>query len=207
MKPLRQSTLDHSRHVRLPSWICRILNFNLCVCVCVCVLRSWCRSELNSSKTAYSHVASWADRYLDSGVSLTMDTAESAGSDYDSDDSRSSRETVHHSYSYVPSDAEVRARARFRQKGEKAAARPFWLVFAQVLEIKAEAAESVTPSKTSSIASSLRRRLSAFSAKVGLLYLVLVINQNLFHSDKTVKTIGPLSCLLSNLCITLVTAI
>lgn len=78
------------------------------------MLLSWCRSELNSSK-AYSHVASWADRYLDSGVSLTMDTAESAGSDYDSDDSRISRETVHHSYSYIPSDAEVRAHARFKQ--------------------------------------------------------------------------------------------
>ncbi|TWW76342.1 Ras and EF-hand domain-containing protein [Takifugu flavidus] len=110
MKPLRQSTLNHGS------------------------------SELNSSKTAYSHVASWADKYLDSGVSLTMDTAESAGSDYDSDDSRSSRETVHRSYSYVPSDGEV-------------------------LEVKPEAARSATPSRASSIASSLRRRLSAFSAK------------------------------------------
>lgn len=55
-------------------------------------------------------MASWADKYLDSGVSLTMDTGESAGSDYDSDDSGSSRETVHRSYSYVPSEAEVRAR-------------------------------------------------------------------------------------------------
>uniref|UniRef100_H3DPJ0 RAS and EF-hand domain containing 2 n=1 Tax=Tetraodon nigroviridis TaxID=99883 RepID=H3DPJ0_TETNG len=116
MKPLRQSTLDHSRSVCPSSRIC------------------------GGSKLAYSHVASWADRYLDSGVSLTMDTVESAGSDYDSDDSRSSQETVHHSYSYIPSDAEV-------------------------LEIKSEAAPSVTPSRASSIASSLRRRLSAFSAK------------------------------------------
>lgn len=76
---------------------------------------SWYSSELNSSKTAYSHVARWADKYLDSGVSLTMDTAESAGSDYDSDDSRSSRETVHRSYSYIPSDGEVRAHAGFKQ--------------------------------------------------------------------------------------------
>lgn len=60
-------------------------------------------------------MASWAERYLDSGVSLTMDTAESAASDYDSDDSGSSRETVHHSYSYIPSDAEVGA--RFSQNG------------------------------------------------------------------------------------------
>lgn len=76
-------------------------------------------SELNSTKAAYSHVASWADKYLDSGVSLTIDTGESAGSDYDSDDSRSSRETVHHSYSCVPSEAEVRAHdPRFKQRGQ-----------------------------------------------------------------------------------------
>lgn len=101
MKPLRQSTLNHGRYVRahLRAWICGVSN---------CVLLLWSSSELNSSKTAYAHVASWADKYLDSGVSLTMDTAESAGSDYDSDDSR---ETVHRSYSYVPSDGEVRARA------------------------------------------------------------------------------------------------
>nr|XP_046249036.1 ras and EF-hand domain-containing protein isoform X3 [Scatophagus argus] len=110
MKPLRQSTLNHSS------------------------------SELDSSKTTYSHVATWADRYLDSGVSLPMDTAESAASDYDSDDSRSSVETVHHSYSYVPSDVEIS-------------------------EVKSEAAVSVAPSRASSFASSLRRRLSAFSTK------------------------------------------
>nr|XP_046249035.1 ras and EF-hand domain-containing protein isoform X2 [Scatophagus argus] len=79
-------------------------------------------------------------RYLDSGVSLPMDTAESAASDYDSDDSRSSVETVHHSYSYVPSDVEIS-------------------------EVKSEAAVSVAPSRASSFASSLRRRLSAFSTK------------------------------------------
>ncbi|XP_028287987.1 ras and EF-hand domain-containing protein [Parambassis ranga] len=108
MKPLRQSTLNHSS------------------------------LEQDSSKVAYSHVASWADKYLDSGVSLPMDTAESSGSDYDSDDSRSSVETVHHSYSYVPSDMEIS-------------------------EVKSEAAVSVAPSRVSSVASSLRRRLSAFS--------------------------------------------
>ncbi|XP_029010708.1 ras and EF-hand domain-containing protein [Betta splendens] len=110
MKPLRQSTLNHSS------------------------------SEPDPSKSAYSHVASWADKYLDSGVSLPMDTAESSGSDYDSDDSKSSVETVHHSYSYAPSEVEVS-------------------------EIKSEAAVSVAPSRASSIASSLRRRLSAFSTK------------------------------------------
>lgn len=73
-----------------------------------CVLALWCSLEQSPSKMTYSHVATWADKYLDSGVSLPMDTAESAGSDYDSDDSRSSTETVHHSYSYVPSDVEVR---------------------------------------------------------------------------------------------------
>uniref|UniRef100_A0A671X6N6 RAS and EF-hand domain containing 2 n=1 Tax=Sparus aurata TaxID=8175 RepID=A0A671X6N6_SPAAU len=104
MKPLRQSTLNHS------------------------------------SKMTYSHVATWAEKYLDSGVSLPMDTAESAGSDYDSDDSRSSTETVHRSYSYVPSDVEIS-------------------------EVKSEATVSVAPSRTNSIASSLRRRLSAFSSK------------------------------------------
>lgn len=63
----------------------------------------------------YSHVATWAEKYLDSGVSLPMDTAESAGSDYDSDDSRSSTETVHRSYSYVPSDVEVRSDIKLKQ--------------------------------------------------------------------------------------------
>ncbi|XP_076588112.1 ras and EF-hand domain-containing protein [Chaetodon auriga] len=110
MKPLRQSTLNHDS------------------------------LEQSSSKTTYSHVATWADKYLDSGVSLPMDTAESAGSDYDSDDSRSSAETVHHSYSYVPSDVEIS-------------------------EVKSEVTVSVAPSRASSFASSLRRRLSAFSTK------------------------------------------
>uniref|UniRef100_A0A8C2XRA9 RAS and EF-hand domain containing 2 n=1 Tax=Cyclopterus lumpus TaxID=8103 RepID=A0A8C2XRA9_CYCLU len=99
------------------------------------------QSTLNhGSKTTYSQVATWSDKYLDSGVSLPMDTAESSGSDYDSDDGRGSLETVHHSYSCVPSDVEIS-------------------------EMKSEAAVSMAPSKASSIASSLRRRLSAFSTK------------------------------------------
>lgn len=110
MKPLRQSTLNHGS------------------------------SERDPGKSTYSHVANWADKYLDSGVSLPMDTAESSGSDYDSEDCRGSLETVHHSYSCVPSDVEIS-------------------------EMKSEAAVSMAPSETSSIASSLRRRLSAFSAK------------------------------------------
>ncbi|KAF3688840.1 Ras and EF-hand domain-containing protein [Channa argus] len=113
MKPLRQSTLDHSRYLR---------------------------SEQDPNKTSYSHVATWADKYLDSGVSLPMDTTDISGSDFDSDDGRNSVETVHYSYSYVQSDVEIS-------------------------EVKSEAAVSVAPSRASSIASSLRRRLSAFSTK------------------------------------------
>ncbi|XP_075998650.1 ras and EF-hand domain-containing protein [Genypterus blacodes] len=109
-KPLRQSTLNRSS------------------------------SEEDSTKLPYSHVANWADKYLDSEVPLPMDTAVSSGSDYDSDDSRGSVETVHHSYSYVASDMEIS-------------------------DIKSEAVVSVLPSRGSSIASSIRRRLSAFSAK------------------------------------------
>uniref|UniRef100_A0A3Q3C5L7 RAS and EF-hand domain containing 2 n=1 Tax=Haplochromis burtoni TaxID=8153 RepID=A0A3Q3C5L7_HAPBU len=113
MKPLRQSTLNHS------------------------------------GKLTYSHVATWADKYLDSGVSLPMDTAESSGSDYDSDDSRSSVETVHFSYSCVPSDMEIS-------------------------EVKSEAAVSMAPSMATSIASSLRRRLSAFSPKPTQMYRLVL---------------------------------
>lgn len=104
MRPLRQSTLDHGRYVR-PSAFVGPPGFPALTCERLLSRR---RSEVNASKAAYSHVASWADRYLDSGVSLTMDMA---GSDYDSEDSSSSHETVHHSYSYIPSDAEVRGRA------------------------------------------------------------------------------------------------
>lgn len=80
MKPLRQSTLNRS---------------------------STETDFLDGDKSGLSHVASWADKYLDSGVALPMDTAESSASDYDSDDSRHSSETVHRSYSYVPSEMEV----------------------------------------------------------------------------------------------------
>ncbi|XP_067091350.1 ras and EF-hand domain-containing protein isoform X1 [Osmerus mordax] len=92
------------------------------------------------SKLEYSHVASWADKYLDSGIAMPMDIAESSVSDYDSDDSRVSSETVHHSYSYVPSEIEMS-------------------------QVKSEATLSVVPSRTSSLASSIRRRLSAFPIK------------------------------------------
>ncbi|XP_024269293.1 ras and EF-hand domain-containing protein [Oncorhynchus tshawytscha] len=113
MKPVRQSTLINSEGAH---------------------------TTVGSSKTTNSHVASWADTYPDSGVSLPMDTTESSGSESDSDDST---ETVHHSYSYVPSDIEIS-------------------------DVKLEASQailSVAPSKASSIASSIRRRLSAFPMK------------------------------------------
>ncbi|XP_008410566.1 ras and EF-hand domain-containing protein isoform X2 [Poecilia reticulata] len=93
------------------------------------------RSEQNPS---ISRVSTWADRYLDS--SMPMDTVESSASDYDTDDSISSVETVHHSYSSIPSDVEIS-------------------------DVRSEAAVSVAPSQTSSIASSLRKRLSAFPTK------------------------------------------
>ncbi|XP_023180914.1 ras and EF-hand domain-containing protein-like isoform X4 [Xiphophorus maculatus] len=100
------------------------------------------QSTLNHGRSKQNpsifRVSTWADRYLDSG--LPMDTVESSASDYDTDDSMSSVETVHHSYSFIPSDIEIS-------------------------EVRAEAAVSVAPSQTSSIASSLRKRLSAFPTK------------------------------------------
>ncbi|XP_014897622.1 ras and EF-hand domain-containing protein isoform X3 [Poecilia latipinna] len=93
------------------------------------------RSEQNPS---ISRVSTWADRYLDSG--LPMDTVENSAIDYDSDDSMSSLETVHHSYSSMLSDVEIS-------------------------EVRSEAAVSVAPSQSSSISSSLRKPLSAFPTK------------------------------------------
>ncbi|KAJ8003299.1 hypothetical protein DPEC_G00167980 [Dallia pectoralis] len=105
MKPVRQSTLINSE------------------AECTAV---------GSNKTLNSHVSSWADRYLDSGLSLPVDASSSTGSESDSDES-----TEHHSYSYAPSD----------------------------IEISDQRKPSVAPSKASSIASSIRRRLSAFPIK------------------------------------------
>ncbi|XP_054631321.1 ras and EF-hand domain-containing protein [Dunckerocampus dactyliophorus] len=105
-EPIRQSTLKHDR------------------------------SNVDSSHSALSNVSMWADKYLDSGVSLHMDTTESSASDFDTDDGRGSSETVHHSYSYVHSDSEL-------------------------LDARSEAALSVAPSGGSSTASS-RKHLPAF---------------------------------------------
>ncbi|KAL0968306.1 hypothetical protein UPYG_G00265110 [Umbra pygmaea] len=113
MKPVRQSTLINSEAGN---------------------------TSVGPDKMTNSHVTSWADRYLDSGVSLPMDTTENSASEPDSDEST---ETVHHSYSYVPSDIEIS-------------------------DVKSEANQtkfSVSPRKASSIASSIRRRLSAFPIK------------------------------------------
>lgn len=52
-------------------------------------------------------VKCWADKYLDSGVSIQTDAEPMSGSDCDSDDSHNSVETVHHSYSCIPSELEV----------------------------------------------------------------------------------------------------
>ncbi|XP_024912061.1 ras and EF-hand domain-containing protein [Cynoglossus semilaevis] len=103
--------------------------------MCVCVHRS----DPDDSKTSFTDVASWADKYLDSGVCVHMGAAEMSVSDYDSDHSRESV-TVLNSYSSLHSEAEIS-------------------------DIKSEAAASVAPSTTSSVASSLRRRLSVFSSK------------------------------------------
>ncbi|XP_066540356.1 ras and EF-hand domain-containing protein [Hoplias malabaricus] len=113
LKPLRQSTINHS---------------------------SFANEEVDMAvdptKDMISRVAHWADTYLDSGVSLQTDTDRTSGSNYDSDASEDSVETVHHSYSYVHSDMET-----------------------------SEMNMSAAPSRVSSLASSLRRRLSAFPVK------------------------------------------
>ncbi|CAL8355790.1 unnamed protein product [Lota lota] len=129
MKPLRQSTVNQSRYVV---------------------------SEQNRPGVPpYHHVARWADKYLDSGVAMPADTAELSDSDADSTVSRDSMETVHHSYSYVPSDMEIS-----EVKSEAAMS----------ITPSSEAAMSITPSLTSSsLALSIRRRLSAFSMKLDLL--------------------------------------
>ncbi|XP_052008138.1 ras and EF-hand domain-containing protein-like [Xyrauchen texanus] len=98
------------------------------------------RSSFANEEDSMALVKSWADKYLDSGVSLQTDTEPMSGSDYDSDDSHHLVETVHHSYSYIPTELEVS-------------------------DLKSEAMEPVAPRTVGSMASSLRRRLSAFPVK------------------------------------------
>ncbi|KAG2470815.1 ras and EF-hand domain-containing protein isoform X1 [Polypterus senegalus] len=99
-----------------------------------------------SVNSKYSHVASWADKYLDSGVSVSHDTVDGQDScsEYDSDHSQDSEETIHHSYSYAPSEIELS-------------------------EVKSEGMADMESnhifSRRSSISSSIRRRLPAFSQK------------------------------------------
>ncbi|XP_061533781.1 ras and EF-hand domain-containing protein [Phycodurus eques] len=105
------------------------------------------RSSLESSNSTMSIVSLWADRYLDSGVSLPLDTTESSTSDMDmdtdmdTDDGRGSTETVHRSYSCAHSDGEL-------------------------LDVKSEAGMSLAQSFGSSTASSMRKQLSAFAKEV-----------------------------------------
>ncbi|KAI4905285.1 hypothetical protein NFI96_022706 [Prochilodus magdalenae] len=130
LKPLRQSTINQS---------------------------SFANEEddmaVDPTKEKLSLVARWADKYLDSGVSLQTDTEQMSGSNYDSDESQDSVETVeHHSYSCVHSEMEMS-------------------------DLKSENM-SVAPSRVGSLASSLRRRLSAFPVKQ--------TETDLFDSDESV---------------------
>ncbi|KAG9340735.1 hypothetical protein JZ751_020327 [Albula glossodonta] len=79
-------------------------------------------------------------KYLENGTPMS-DVGDGSSSEYDSDNTQDSVETVHHSYSYVPSDIEMS-------------------------ELRSDDAVSVAPSKVSSIASTIRRRLSAFPSKL-----------------------------------------
>ncbi|XP_067827693.1 ras and EF-hand domain-containing protein isoform X2 [Heptranchias perlo] len=102
------------------------------------------------SRHRISEVANWADRYLDSGVSTSQDVADYSSDDYDSDRSSDSHETMHYSYSYVASDAEVSER-----KSE---------VAMEIDGVSGSWKPSRPVSRCSSTASS-RRRLPAFSPK------------------------------------------
>ncbi|XP_033901735.3 ras and EF-hand domain-containing protein-like isoform X1 [Acipenser ruthenus] len=95
----------------------------------------------------YSQVASWADNYLDSGVSDSHDAidGQDSSNEYDSDHSNYSEGTVHYSYSCVPSDIEM---------SELKSERTF------------DMESSLAPSRRSSVGSSIRRRLPAFSPKL-----------------------------------------
>ncbi|XP_029430934.1 ras and EF-hand domain-containing protein-like [Rhinatrema bivittatum] len=98
----------------------------------------------------FSDVAHWADKYLDSGVSLPHSLAcsdeDNSPSDFGSERSESSEETLHRSYSYVPSDVEmsdIKTEVDGRVKGKRS---------------------SRSVSRSGSSASS-RKRLPAFTPK------------------------------------------
>ncbi|XP_049578366.1 ras and EF-hand domain-containing protein [Syngnathus scovelli] len=98
------------------------------------------RTKPISCGSTLSNVSLWADKYLDSGVSLAPDTTESSASDLDqdldTDDGRGSTETIHRSYSCAHSDPEL-------------------------LDAKSEAGLSLAQSFGST--SSMRKQLSAFA--------------------------------------------
>ncbi|XP_041074567.1 ras and EF-hand domain-containing protein-like isoform X2 [Polyodon spathula] len=95
----------------------------------------------------YSQVASWADNYLDSGVSDSHDAIndQDSSNEYDSDHSNYSEGTVHYSYSCVPSDIEMSE-----------------LKLERTLDMES----SLAVGRRSSVGSSIRRRLPAFSPKL-----------------------------------------
>ncbi|XP_077373759.1 ras and EF-hand domain-containing protein isoform X2 [Festucalex cinctus] len=103
-------------------------------------------NSLESSTSTMSNVSLWADKYLDSGVSLPLDTTESSASDLeldlDTDDGRGSTETIHRSYSCAHSDGEL-------------------------LDAKSEAGLSLAQSFGSSSTSCIRKQLSAFAKEAG----------------------------------------
>ncbi|XP_078283164.1 ras and EF-hand domain-containing protein [Rhinoraja longicauda] len=98
------------------------------------------------SRHRISAVANWADRYLDNGVPTIQGAADYSSDEYDSDRSDDSRETMHYSYSYVASDAEM-PEVRTEVDGVAGSWKP-----------------SRPVSRCSSTASS-RRRLPAFTPK------------------------------------------
>ncbi|KAJ8252113.1 hypothetical protein COCON_G00214250 [Conger conger] len=96
--------------------------------------------SVDSTGDEYSHVDNWAEKYLDSRSSPMQDATGSSSSEYDSDNTQDSVETVARSYPYTPFNVEMS-------------------------DSKSEDRVSLTPSKSSSVASSIRRRLSAFTSK------------------------------------------
>ncbi|KAI5620327.1 ras and EF-hand domain-containing protein, partial [Silurus asotus] len=128
LKPLWQSTINQSRYFLLYLLHFRI-NFPFAN-----------EEDGMPSKEKLSLVEHWAEKYLDSGISLQTDTDRMSGCNYDSDESNDSDDTTHHSSSIIPSEIEMS-------------------------DFKSEMNLSVTSSRVSLLTSSLRRRLSAFPTK------------------------------------------
>ncbi|XP_061781224.1 ras and EF-hand domain-containing protein [Nerophis lumbriciformis] len=105
------------------------------------IRQSTLKQDRSDTESTVSNVSVWIDNYRDSGLFLPMDTTESSASDFETDDGRGSSETIHYSYSCVPSDNEL-------------------------LDAKSEAALSEAPSGVSSMASSIRKLLPAFGTEM-----------------------------------------